>query len=97
MEFYSSKDIKKTRKVHRCHLCCLEIPIGASCFYEAGKYDLDFFSRHSHHECAAKWLEMNKDECGSDWVAFESMPVAALYEWQSRISKVYGVSDGEEL
>ena len=101
MELYNSKDIKKTRKSHSCFLCRLDIPTGIECFYEAGKYDGEFFSRYSHHECAKHWLAINRDSMyGDDWLPFEEMSEVCdwnLKSWQQVIGTKYNVLDGDGL
>ena len=82
-------------------MCHLDIPKGESCFYESGKFDMEFFSRYSHNECAEKWKDMNLGKDGEDWIAFECMtdayPHDRFHEWQRRIGEVYGVLDGYGL
>ena len=102
MEFYNSKEVKKTRKDHKCFLCQLDIPTGSNCMYESGKYDGEFFSRYSHNECAEKWVDMNRDAYGGDdWLDFREMadvyPHDRFSDWQRRIGEIYGVLDGDGL
>ena len=92
MELYTSKDVKKTRKEHRCHLCGLKIPVGLACLYEAGKHDGDFFSRYSHNECAEKWVDMNSDSIqDDDWLGLDCMsevyPHDSFHTWKALIIK----------
>lgn len=95
MEFYESKDIKKTRKEHICFLCRLPIPKQTACFYESGKYDGDMFSRHSHHECSSKWRDMNLDVYDDEWLDFECMsevyPHDKLGWWRKQINEKYSL------
>jgi len=49
--FSTQKQIKKTRKPHKC-ICCREIiPIGKSCLYVDGKFDGDFISYYLCQTC----------------------------------------------
>jgi len=89
VELYNSKDIKKTQKEHQCHLCWLNIPKETPCFYESGKFDGDFFSRYSHHECAKEWCVMNKDELSCEWCEFRDME--NIDEWENKIKKTYSL------
>ena len=94
MELYNSTDIKKTRKAHGCFLCGLQIPKGASCHYEKGKWDMDMFSRHSHFECSKKWSEINRDTLkDEEWSELDHMESPSFSEWRAMIIEKYGVSE----
>lgn len=104
MEFYRYKNINKTRKYHRCHLCELDIPKGSKCLYEAGKYDGEFFNRYSHNECAKLWSDMNSSAHywdDNEWIPFRDMaeiyPYNKFHDWQREIGKTYNVLDGDGL
>ncbi len=95
-EFHSSRSIKKSRKEHTCFLCLLKIPQSSACMYEAGKYDNEIFSRHSHNECSKKWNDINYDaQYGDDWLELESMaevyPHDNFEDWKKTIRIKYGI------
>ena len=96
MEFYSSKDIKKTRKAHKCEHCFLSIPKGSTCLYEAGKWEGDFFSHHTHNECANEYKDINKyTDCGDEWLPLDQMqevyPHTSFSSWVRYIGDKYKV------
>lgn len=91
MEFYNSKEVK-TRKEHNCFLCNLKINIGTKVFYEAGKYEGDFFSRYSHLECSKEWNKQNKEaDDGDAWGWFESVEDGNPKEWNQKIRRKYDI------
>ncbi len=100
-EFHSLRDVKKTRKNHRCFLCRLDIPKGTRCTYEAGKFDGEFYGRYSHDECSRMWSDINQDSDNDDWLEFESMaevyPHESFKSWQLRIGQKYNVLNGDGL
>jgi hypothetical protein len=52
MDFSSGwREIKKTRKDHRCWGCAEVIPAGSHAWYEAGKYDGDFYADYYCDNC----------------------------------------------
>lgn len=90
MEFYNSKEIKKTRKEHKCFLCYVKIPINSNCHYESGKFDGDFFSRYSHKECSIEWNRQNREaEYGDEWGWFEDYKDGNPNDWKQKIKEVY--------
>lgn len=102
MELYRNKNINKTNKHHKCHLCDLDIPKGSNCLYEAGKYDGEFFSRYSHNECHIYWQDLNSDTYSEDeWVQFRDMaevyPHTSFQDWQRIIGAIYSVLGGGGL
>jgi hypothetical protein len=50
-EILHMKEIKKSRKSHRCLWCGQEIPIGSTYWEFANKYDGDFNCDAFHPEC----------------------------------------------
>lgn len=92
-DFYREKVIFKSRKDHNCFLCKQKIPKGCSYLYDCGVYFGDFFSRHSHLECADKWRDMNSEEPSDDWTEFyliqEVYPHISLERWRKVINHMY--------
>jgi hypothetical protein len=61
MSYYSTRNIKATRKVHTCDGCNKHIEVGSPAFYWAGDCDGEFYSAHYHVECRdaeVAWNEM---------------------------------------
>jgi len=42
VDFYNERQVKKTRKDHKCFGCRAKLPIGSTCFYISGVYEGDF-------------------------------------------------------
>lgn len=51
VEFQESRKVKKTRKDHRCTICCRKIPKGFSCWHFTGKAEGKFFSNRLCNTC----------------------------------------------
>jgi len=41
-DFYNEREVKKTKKDHRCFGCRGKLPIGSNCFYISGVYEGSF-------------------------------------------------------
>lgn len=67
-EFYNEREVKKTRKNHRCQWCNEPIPAGSSTVYTSGVFEGDFFSGHMHKECAHA---MHKADCEDGYIPGE--------------------------
>lgn len=50
-EFYTCKDIKKTRKEHKCVACSKIISKGTSAYHQCGKFDGEFYSYYLCPTC----------------------------------------------
>ena len=50
-EFFSERQIKRTRKPHRCQWCAELVAAGAAAVYQAGMGESDFFAQYLHPEC----------------------------------------------
>ena len=61
MSFWNSKQIKKSRKDHKCEFCGRKIPKGSSCKYEAGVYEGDFQSYYLCNRCVEAFSEWDID------------------------------------
>lgn len=53
MSFNSSRQIKSTRKPHRCEWCSQIIEEGSPASYASGVWEGDFYSQYFHGECSA--------------------------------------------
>ncbi len=74
-DFHSTKDIRRTRKVHVCEQCNRPISFGSAAKYAAGKYEGDFYSMHMHVEChdaAQAFADLN-GLWGEDFPWFQHM------------------------
>ena len=66
MDFYNERQIKKTRKDHKC-LGCLEIiPAGTAAFYISCAYEGDFNAYYLCMPCR-EYLDRNPIERGDFW------------------------------
>ena len=74
-DFHSTKEIRRTRKVHICEQCGRPISFGSAARAAAGKYDGNFYSIHMHIECddAAREFAKLNDLWGEDWPWFRDM------------------------
>ena len=63
MQFYNKQTIRKSRKVHQCHVCNMIIPAGSTYIKETGKYRGEFFSRCSCPSCFSH-VSTYLSECG---------------------------------
>lgn len=75
MEFYTAA-IYKAKKDHVCHICDETIHKGELYEYESGKYEGDFFSRHSHLACSKardELVSLQKDTEYEPWAVMEYM------------------------
>lgn len=50
-EVYDTRDVKATRKEHRCEYCGADIPIGSPALYEHGVFEGEAFGRYCCLEC----------------------------------------------
>ena len=57
-EFYSQREVKKTKKPHHCEVCGSIIAEGSNVLYCAGKTEGDFWTLYLHKEC----MEIYKQE-----------------------------------
>ncbi|MDD5064992.1 MAG: hypothetical protein PHQ35_09595 [Phycisphaerae bacterium] len=67
MGFWESKDIKHTRKEHKCEYCGCRIPAGSSCRNEVGTYEGDFNHYYLCNRCLVFWDkygDKSSDELG---------------------------------
>lgn len=73
--FFTHRDIKATRKDHRCTGCTKLIPAGANAWYFSTKYDGIFWDGHYHQECRAAELALNElhDNRGDDFIGIQSI------------------------
>lgn len=58
-EFFTERNIKATRKDHRCEGCGTSIGAGEPAWYFSQKHDGDFFAAHYHPECRAAEIALN--------------------------------------
>lgn len=74
-DFYTSKEIKATRKRYVCEQCNRHIEIGSPAHYGFGIYEGDTYSVHTHVECQAAALAYAKlnDAWGEEWPWFQHM------------------------
>ena len=93
-DFQNHKDIKRTRKDHRCYLCFLIIPKGSACSYSSGVYEGDFYSHYDHHECMKLWMDINDGVWCEDWMMLEEMD--EFDEHQQTIREKYGLRQALE-
>ena len=73
MSFVSTRNVKSTRKPHRCKWCSTKIEQGSSTVYEAWVWEGDFGHGHIHPECVhareylfkiSKWARQEGVEYG---------------------------------
>lgn len=65
-DFYSERQIKKTRKDHKCLGCREKIPKGTTAFYISGVYEGDFGAYYFCIPCR-DYLDRNPLERGDFW------------------------------
>ena len=68
-EFCEVKEIKKSKKPHRCCECGDTIPTGSSYVYISGKWDGEVSSFHQHQECAEACRSV-RDDISEGCIAF---------------------------
>lgn len=73
-EFYSEREVKKTRKNHHCEACGSVILEGSNVLYCSGKAD-DFWTCYLHKECMDVY-RMERD--GGDY--YDGLAFADTYE-----------------
>jgi len=56
VDFYNERQVKKTRKDHKCFGCRVKLPIGSTCFYISGVYEGDFQAHYLCPKCR-KYLD----------------------------------------
>ena len=69
---HTVKQIKASRKRHRCQWCSEFIEIGQPKTTESGVFEGDFFFRRTHPECyeaQERWLVLQPDE-GEHCIAY---------------------------
>ena len=66
MDFYNEREVKKTRKDHKCLGCCEKLPIGSTAFYISGVYEGDFGAYYLCIPCR-EYLDRNPIERGDFW------------------------------
>lgn len=59
MQYSTFRNIKATRKNHKCDGCLKDIPMGQPAFYWAGDSDGEFNWVYYHAECRAAEVAMN--------------------------------------
>ena len=65
-DFYSERQVKKTRKDHRCFGCREKLPKGTTVFYIAGTNDDGFTSCYLCIPCK-EWIDNNPGEVDDEW------------------------------
>lgn len=100
MSFQNHTTIKKTRKLHWCEHCHLEIPKGSTCEKDAGVFEGDFYSVYAHAECHEEYIRINS-EAFDDWLPldeyeWESGEEGHWANWQAEIKAIYGLSGIKE-
>lgn len=75
MSYASTRNIKATRKPHRCDGCGKQIETGSPAFYWAGDCDGEFYSAHYHTECRALECAWNDllDYSGDEFTALPTL------------------------
>jgi hypothetical protein len=73
--YYSTRNIKQTRKNHRCFGCGQTIQSGQPAFYWAGDCDGEFFDAYYHVECRALEIAWNdlQDTWGDEFSSLEML------------------------
>lgn len=66
MAFFSDREIKATRKRHRCGACDQPIEAGMSALYYAGMCDGEFSTAYFHVDCRAAEIAFNS-KIGMFW------------------------------
>lgn len=56
-DFYHERNVKETKKVHRCFGCRGKIPAGSSCFYMTFVSDGDFGAEYLCGKCKSYLLK----------------------------------------
>lgn len=57
-DFCNERQVKKTKKDHRCFGCREKLPIGSTCFYISGVYEGDFGGYYLCTKCH-EYLDKN--------------------------------------
>lgn len=57
INFQLTREVKNSRKPHRCEHCGHMIPSKTPHLYESGVWDGEFYTFRAHHDCRALWLE----------------------------------------
>lgn len=65
-DFYSERQVKKTRKYHYCFGCREKLPKGSTAFYITGIGDDGFESYHLCIPCK-EWSDRNPGQAGDEW------------------------------
>lgn len=102
MTYYTTRDIKSTRKNHICGGCNRLIPEGSAAFYWAGDCDGDFFHTHYHTDCRALEVEWNEilDNRGDEWADLRTLwddrepedDIWLKVEWSVPYARLKGVA-----
>ncbi len=95
MEFYNHYKIQRTRKNHTCFLCRLQIPATYPCQYDYGKFDGEFFSRHSHNECFEECKAQNREADSDEWWELDeclnNLEDGGFEKWRCMIREKYNL------
>lgn len=93
------KQIKALRKAARCHQCMVLISPGEPAIQQAGVYEDDFYSLHSHVDCdeLSAWLAEAWDAWGEcfpflhdlDWDQLSEQERKTVKERWPRLYDVY--------
>lgn len=74
-EFWSQRDVVKTRKPHTCIFCLEEIPKGSSCGYYAGMWENQFYSYYMCNRClefiSSNSLDLSEGFEGGDYWEYQ--------------------------
>jgi hypothetical protein len=81
--FTSERQIKKTRKVHRCEACDRSIKVGSAAAYWAGISDGEFYTAHFHTDCRVAELALNRMLHGfyDDWISLHTIDEQEDWDW----------------
>lgn len=60
MSFHKDREIKKTRKPHKCFFCGGRIETGSPAVYFSGVYDGEFYDGHFDKTCDEIYKYLNK-------------------------------------
>lgn len=63
MSFWNSRQVKKTKKEHRCIYCRCKIEVGSSCWHETGTHDGDFNDYRLCKRCRHLFTNYRNDFC----------------------------------
>lgn len=59
-DFYNERQVKKTKKDHRCFGCRTKLPVGSTCFYISGVYEGNFGAYYLCEKCRDYLFEYPK-------------------------------------